>query len=105
VLSVSSLEDGGRPGSSGRPLGSRGVSNSTLEVLRDERRGAKSSKEGTASVGVVAGEGASESGSSATEAVQIGNNDSSFSGGVISISHATDIGTSCTVYCHCSLER
>jgi hypothetical protein len=33
---VSSSEDEGGPGSSGRPLGGEGVWNSILEVLRDE---------------------------------------------------------------------
>jgi len=76
MLSVSSSEDKGGPGSSGRPLGGGGVSNSILEALRDGRGGVESSKEGAASIGVAAGgEEASESGSSAAEAVWIGEND------------------------------
>ena len=76
MLSVSSSEDEGGPGSSGRPLGGGGVSNSILEVLRDGRGGVESSKEGGTSIGVAAGgEEASELGSSATEVVWIGDND------------------------------
>jgi hypothetical protein len=76
MLSVSSSEDEGGPGSSGRPLGGVGVSNSILEVLRDGRGSVESSKEGAASIGVAAGgEEASESGSSAAEAVRIGEDD------------------------------
>ena len=51
MLSVSSSEDEGGSGSSGRPLGGGGVSNSILEVLRDGRGGVESSKEGVASTG------------------------------------------------------
>jgi hypothetical protein len=54
MLSISSSEDEGGPGSSGRPLGGWGVSNSILEVLRDGRGGVESSKEGVASIGVAA---------------------------------------------------
>jgi hypothetical protein len=76
MLSTSSSEDQGGPGSSGRPLGGGGVSNSILEELRDGRGGEESSKEGAASIGVMAsGEEASESGSSAAEAVRIGETD------------------------------
>lgn len=92
MLSVSSSEDEGGPGSSGRPLGGGGVSNSILEVLRDGRGGVESSKEGGASIGVMAGgEEASESGSSGTEAVRIRENDS---GGGISIGRAIGVGAS-----------
>ena len=76
MLSVSSSEDEGGPGSSGRPFGGEGVSNLILEVLRDGRGGVESSKEGGASIGVAAGgEEATESGFSATEVVWIGDND------------------------------
>ena len=76
MLSVSSSEDEGRPGSSGRPLGGGGVLNSILEVLRDGQGGVDSSKEGATSIGVAAGgEEASESGSSTAEAVRMGEND------------------------------
>ena len=44
----------GRSGRSGRP-GSRVISNSILEELRDGRGGVESSKGGFASMGVVAG--------------------------------------------------
>lgn len=68
MLSVSSSDDEGGPGSSGRPLGGGGVSNSTLEVLKDGRGGVESSKEGAVSMGVAAGgEEVSESLSSAEE--------------------------------------
>src|SRR5260370_933101 len=70
MLSLSSSEDEGGPGSSGRPLGGGGVSNSILEELRDGRGGVESLKEGAASTGVAAGgEEASESGSSSAVAV------------------------------------
>ena len=49
MLSVSSSEDEGGPGSSGRLLGSGSVSNSILEVLSDGR-GVESSKEGATSI-------------------------------------------------------
>jgi len=75
MLSVAASEDKGGPGSSGRPLGGGGVSNSILEALRDGQGGVESSKEGAASIGVMAGdEEASESGSSAAEAVRIEEN-------------------------------
>lgn len=94
MLSVSSSEDEGGPGRSGRPLGGGGVSNSILEVLNDGRGGVESSKEGAASIGVTAGgEEVSESGSSAAEVVRIGEND--FSGGGISIGRAIGVGASC----------
>jgi len=96
MLSVSSSEDEGGPGSSGRPLGGGGVSNSILEVLRDGRRGVESSKEGAASMGVAAGgDEASESGSSAAVAAWTGENGRSFSGGGISIGRAIGVGASC----------
>jgi hypothetical protein len=55
MLSASSSEDEGGPGSSGRPLGGGGVSNTILEVLRDGlgRGGVESSKEGATSIGVM----------------------------------------------------
>jgi hypothetical protein len=53
MLSTSSSEDESGPGSSGRPLGGRDVSNSILEVLRDGRGGVESSKEGATSIGVM----------------------------------------------------
>ena len=56
-LPVSSSDDEGGPGRSGRPLGGGGVSNSILEVLRDGRGGVESSKEGAVSnlsIGVAA---------------------------------------------------
>ena len=91
MLSVSSSEDEGGPGSSGRPLGGGGVSNSILEVLRDGRGGVESSKEGVASTGVAAGgEEASESGSSVAEVVRIREN-----GSGISIGRAIGVGASC----------
>ena len=71
MLSVSSSDDEGGPGSSGRPLGGGGVSNSILEVLRDGRGGVESSKEGAMSMGVVVGEEVSESGSSAAKAFKM----------------------------------
>jgi hypothetical protein len=75
MLSVSSSEDEGGPGSSGMPLAG-GVSNSILEVLKDGRGGVESSKEGVASIGVAAGgEEASESGSSAAAVVRMGDSD------------------------------
>ena len=62
MISASSSEDEGGPGSSGRPLGWGSVSNSILEVLRGGRGGVEGSKEGAASIGVTAGgEDASES--------------------------------------------
>ncbi len=76
MLSLSSSEDEGGPGSSGRPLGGGGVSNSILEELRDGRGGVESLKEGAASTGVAAGgEEASESGSSSAVAVRTGENE------------------------------
>ena len=74
--STLSSEDEGRPGSSGRPLGGGGLSDLISEALRDGRGGVESSKEGATSIGVAAGgEDESESGSSAAEAVWIGDND------------------------------
>jgi len=65
MLPVSSSDDEGGPGRSGRPLDG-GVSNSIFEVLRDGREGVESSKEGAGSIGVAAGgEDVSESRSSA----------------------------------------
>jgi hypothetical protein len=76
MFPVSSSDDEGGLGRSGRPSGGGGVSNSILEVLRDGRGGVESPKKGVASMGVVAGgEEASESGSSAAEAVRTGEND------------------------------
>ena len=45
-LSVSSSDEEGGPGRSGRLLGGGGVSNLLLEVLTDGRGGVESSKEG-----------------------------------------------------------
>ena len=67
-LSVSSSDDEGGPGRSGRPFGGGGVSNSILEVLRDGRGGVEGSKEGAVSMGVAAwGEEVSEAWSEAEE--------------------------------------
>jgi len=68
MLSVSSSEDEGGPESSGLKF--------DLGGAKDGRGGVDSSKEGATSIGVVAGgEEASESGSSAAEAVRMGEND------------------------------
>ena len=64
--------------------------------LKFDLGGVESSKE--ASIGVTAGgEEASESGSPAVEAVRMGENDLSFSGGGISIGSAIGVGAPCTL--------
>jgi hypothetical protein len=76
MLPVSSSDNEGGLGRSGRSAGGGGVSNSILEELRDGRGGVESSKGGFASMGVVAGgEDASESGSSAAGTVRTGENE------------------------------
>lgn len=103
---VSSSDDGGGPGSSGRPFGGGGVWNSILEVLKDGRRGGvESSREGAASRrGEAGGEWVSEASIKSFDGCSVcasrfsaGEGDRSFSGGGISIGRAIGVNASCVL--------
>jgi hypothetical protein len=105
ITPVSSSEDEGGPGSSGRPFGGEGVCNSILEVLKDGwRGGVESPKEGALLRGGGA-EGAEVSLSSLAEALgtcpgcadelSAGEVDCSVSVGGIPTGRTTGVGASC----------
>jgi hypothetical protein len=106
ITPVSSSEDEGGPGRSGRAFGGEGVWNSILVVLKDGRRGGVESSEGAVLRGGAA-EGAEVSLSSLAEALgtcpgcadelSAGEVNCSVSVNGISTGRTTGVGASCTL--------